>query len=334
MPLLASLGFIIYALVPTLLPQYAYIGLLIGTIIFSVSAGLNEVLISPMVAAIPSDHPDRDMSTLHSLYGYGSVIVVLISTGFLRIFGTENWMYLPLLFAIPPITASILLHLCPLPDIYISHASSGQSAKRRRIGLALCATTIFLGSATENTMTNWISIFMENALHLPKIAGDTIGFAFFMLLLALVRTWYAQYGKSIFNILLLSMIGSIGCYLVAGLSTNLIISVIACISTGLCASMLWPGVLILMEEKFPCLGVTAYALMAASGDFGASVAPQGMGIIVDEITASAWAARLSETLPLTAEQIGMKASMVLAAVFPILGTFVLLYMRRFFRKET
>ena len=103
MPLLTSLGMLIYALVPTFFPERAFIGLFIGTIIFSVSAGLCEVLLSPTVAALPSDNPERDMSKLHSLYAYGVVGVVLLSTLFLKLFGIENWMYLTLFFAFLPI---------------------------------------------------------------------------------------------------------------------------------------------------------------------------------------------------------------------------------------
>ena len=52
MPLLTCIGLLTYALVPNLFPQYAYLGLVIGTVIFSVSAGLSEVLLSPTIAAI------------------------------------------------------------------------------------------------------------------------------------------------------------------------------------------------------------------------------------------------------------------------------------------
>ena len=89
MPLITTTGLLIYALVPSFIPQYAYAGLLIGTVIFSVSAGLSEVLLSPLVAAMPSENPDRDMSKLHSLYAYGVLSVVLISTLYFQLFGRE-----------------------------------------------------------------------------------------------------------------------------------------------------------------------------------------------------------------------------------------------------
>lgn len=92
-PLITALGLFVYALVPLLFSQYAYAGLVVGTFIFSIAAGLGEVLVSPTVAALPSDNSERDMSVLHSLYGYGFVGVVIISTLFLQFVGKDYWMY-------------------------------------------------------------------------------------------------------------------------------------------------------------------------------------------------------------------------------------------------
>lgn len=332
MPLLTSIGMFIYALVPTLFPDYAYVGLVVGTVVFSVSAGLSEVLISPVVAAIPSDNPDRDMSRLHSLYAYGVVLVVIVSTVFLRVFGTESWMYLTFFWAFMPLISFVLYCISPMPDVNMNNESKDGKKKKHK-GMFLCVICIFLGSAAENSMTNWISSYMENALNIPKIVGDVAGMALFGVLLGLGRTLYAKYGKNISKVLLVSMAGAAVCYLTAGISSNVILSMLACILTGLCTAMLWPGTLILMEEKFPNPGVAAYALMAAGGDFGASVAPQLLGIIVDKVTISEWAIRLSSSVSLTPEQIGMKTGMITAALFPILGVALLLFMRKYFKKK-
>ena len=85
MPFITSAGLFIYALVPHFFPEQALAGLIVGTVIFSVSSGLAEVLLSPVVAAIPSETPEKDMSLLHSLYGWGVVSVVLISSAFFSI---------------------------------------------------------------------------------------------------------------------------------------------------------------------------------------------------------------------------------------------------------
>ena len=333
MPILTSLGLITYAIVPHFFPHSAYLGLVLGTVIFSASAGLGEVLLSPVVAALPSDNPEGDMSFLHSLYGYGVVFVILISTLFFSLFGTENWLYLALFFAVLPLITLVLFCTSPIPDLNLSGEKGEKSSTYKKVGIMLCFFCIFLGGATENSMTNWIPVFMETALGIPKAIGDILGLSTFAILLAVSRTIYAKYGKNIEKFLLLGMVGATCLYIVAGLSTVPILSMLACILTGIATSMLWPGTLILMEEKIPNPGVAAYALMAAGGDFGSSVAPQLLGKIADNISASEFAQIIGDTLALSPEQIGLKAGMLIASIFPLLGVFLLLYMKKYFKKH-
>lgn len=329
MPLLTSLGLVVYALVPMLWPQLAYAGLLVGTVIFSVAAGLGEVLLSPTVAALPSDNPERDMSLLHSLYGWGVVLMVAIGTAFFALFGTQNWAYLILGLAVLPLIASLLFCLSPIPSFEVSHNETKAVAKKRNIGLFLCVICIFLGSAAENTMTNWISGYMEVSLGIPKEFCDIVGLALFAILLGSTRTLYAKWGRNIWRMMFVGMIGATLCYLAVGLVPNAIVALIACVLTGCFTSMLWPGSLILMEEQMPGLGVAAYALMAAGGDLGASIAPQLMGIIVDTVADEA--GLVSFVGPLSPEQLGMKTGMLIAAIFPALGIVWLLIIKRYFK---
>ena len=331
MPILTSLGLVVYALVPTFFPKIAYLGLVIGTVIFSVAAGLGEVLLSPIIAALPSDNNERDMSVLHSLYGYGVLMVVGISTLFLNLFGNHNWMYLTLFFAALPLISACLYALSPMPDLSASEESGQKDRFRLNRGLLLCAICIFLGASAENAMTNWISGFMEKALGISKSMGDLVGIALFALLLAFTRSIYAKYGHNIGKTLLLGMIGATICYLTAGLVTNSAVCAVACVLTGICTSMLWPGTLIFMEENMPSIGVAAYALMAAGGDMGSSIAPQLLGAVTDTVAASGFAEKLSVTLSLSAEQIGMKAGMLVSSLFPIFGIAVVIIMRRYFK---
>ena len=334
MPLVTASGLCIYALIPTLFPQYAYAGLIIGTVLFSVAAGLGEVLISPTVAALPSETPDKDMSILHSLYGYGLVGVVLISTLFLKFLGNQYWMYLTFFWAALPVIASILLFTSKLPDMNVDHnEEKAIKSTYRTKGIFLCMACIFLGACAENTMSNWISVYTENVLYIPKMWGDLFGMCLFAVLLALTRSAYAKFGKNISRVLMISMLGAIACYVLVAFSSNAVLSLVGCVLTGICTSMLWPGTLILMEEKIPAVGVSAYALMAAGGDFGASFAPQTMGIIVDKISATEWAQTFGSSLSLSPEQVGFKVGMLIAAIFPILGVLLLLYMKKFFKSD-
>lgn len=313
MPLITSLGLLIYAVFPMAFPSMAYVGLLIGTVVFSVASGLSEVLLSPMIAAIPSDNPQRDMSMLHSLYAFGVFSVVVISTLFIKFVGSEYWMYLTMFFAVLPIIAAVLFMLSPMPDMG-SKQEVKQSGKTKNkvIGIALCVGCIFLGSCAENVMSNWVSSFMEAELHIDKAVGDILGMAMFAILLGVVRISYAKWGGAICKILLFGMVGAAACYLVAGISTNVVAAFAACALTGAFTAMLWPGTLIMMEENIPNVGVAAYALMAAGGDLGASVAPQLMGVIADGF--------------------GLRTGMLVCSAFPILGIVLMLVIIKYFKK--
>lgn len=314
MPLITALGLALYALLPTLFPHMAYAGLVLGTIIFSVSAGLSEVLLSPTIAAIPSDDPQRDMSKLHSLYAFGVFSVVVVGTLFIKLFGAEHWAILTLFLALWPIVAAILFMLSPMPDMSADQTSvTVQKSKKRTVGIALCVGCIFLGSCAENVMSNWISSYMEAALHIDKAVGDILGMAMFAILLGITRISYSKWGKNICKMLLIGMIGAAICYLVAGLSSLVLPAFIACVLTGVFTAMLWPGTLIMMEENVPGVGVATYALMAAGGDLGASFAPQLMGVIADHSS--------------------LQTGMLVSALFPALGTILMLVIIRYFKTK-
>ena len=332
-PLITGAGLIIYALIPAFFPQYAYAGLIAGTVVFSVAAGLAEVLVSPTVEALPSETHDKDMAALHSLYGYGVVTVIALSTLFFLVFGGENWMYLCLFWAIPPIIAGILLFTSPIPQMNPSHGIEGERKGKRTVGLLLCTACIFFGSCAENVMTNWISGYLEISLEIPKALGDIFGLMLFAVLLSLGRTIYAKRGKNIYKVLLAGMSGAAVCYLIAGLSPIPVISLIACALTGVATAMLWPGSLIYMDEKLPGVGVAAFALMAAGGDLGASLAPQLLGIVADSVAAADWGVATASALAVAPDQLGMKIGMLTATVFPLLGVAVLLTMKKYFKKH-
>lgn len=313
MPLITAAGLLLFALSPFLFKSHEFWGMLIGTLIFSVAAGLSEVLLSPTIAAMPSDNPQRDMSLLHSIYGIGVFSVIIVSALFLKFVGNAYWPYLTMGLACLPVLTSILFMFSPMPDMGESEiGEKREKSKKKTVGIFLCVLCIFFGASAEVTMTNWVSSFMETEFKIDKAVGDVAGMAGFAIVLALTRILYAKWGKNIWKMLFVGMIGAVACYLTAGLVSNGIIAFIACILTGIFTSMLWPGTLIFMEEKMPSLGVAAYALMAAGGDMGAAAAPQLMGIVADYA--------------------GFKTGMLVSAIFPALGIVVLMIMRSFFKK--
>lgn len=322
MPYLTIIGLIIYALIPTFFPQFAYAGLAIGTALFAVSSGLAEVLMSPIVAAIPSDDPEGEMSKLHAAYAWGVVFTVIFSTVFLLIFSSEYWYMLPLIFAIPPVFTAILFATSTIPPMQTPERVSGALQMLKNKGVWLCVAAIFLGGASECTMAQWASGYLEQALGIEKVWGDVFGVALFAVMLGLGRTLYAKYGKNIAKVLFIGAIGAVACYLVAAISNIAVIGLIACAFTGFCASMMWPGSLLIASDKYPTAGVFIYALMAAGGDLGASVGPQLVGTITDLALENQALISLSQTLALSPEQLGMKLGMLVGMLFPLVAIIV------------
>lgn len=330
MPLLSLTGFVVYAALPMLFPRAAYGFLVAGTVIFSCSGGLAEVLISPVIAALPSDDPERDMSLAHSLYAWGVVLVTLVSTGFLQLFGRERWYVLVLLWAVFFLADFLLFFFSEIPALETPKNGAGTAGLLKNPVLFLCVVCIFLGGASENTMSQWCSGYLESALGVPKIWGDVFGVALFALMLGLGRTLYSKFGRNVSRVLLLGFAGAGVCYLTAALARDPIAGLLACAFTGLCVSMLWPGTLICMAEYIPHANVAAYALLAAGGDLGSSIAPQLVGSITDTVAASGAAAVFAPGL--TPEQAGFKAGMLAAALFPLAGALVTLALRRVGKK--
>lgn len=329
-PFITFIGLIIYAVLPGFFPETAFLWIAMGTVICSVGSGLSEVLISPVIAAIPSDNPEREMSKLHSMYAWGVVGVAIISTLFILVFGNTNWMYLALLWSIVPLTAFLMFTKAKLPVMN----STGNERKGTKIfskGIILCTLCIFFGGAAECTMGQWASGFIENAIGIPKVYGDIIGVAFLAALMGVGRTLYSRHGKKIINVLLFGMLGASICYLTASLSLSPVVGIIACALTGLFTSMLWPGTLIYVEEKFENVSVAVYALMAAGGDMGAAVAPQVLGILSDNFSLTDSALKLSEMFHISAEQVGMRAGLLVAGLFPVVGVLCILCMKKYFK---
>ena len=318
-PWITVTGLVIFAVMPMLFPGAAYAFIVVGTLIFSSSAGLSEVLISPVVAAIPSDNPSRDMSMLHSIYAWGVVGVAIITTLLLRLVGHEHWQYVALMWCVVPVCGGILFACAPLPPLETPKRTSGAVGMFKNRWVMLCVLSIFCGGAAENTISQWCSSYIESALGVSKTYGDIFGVAGFAFMLGLGRTLYAKLGRRIYPVVLWGFSGAVVCYLTAALTPVPLLGLVACGLTGLCVSMLWPGSLLMLADGMTSADVAAYALMAAGGDFGSSVGPQMVGVVTDVVVGSEFAAGLTQSWGIGADQLGMKTGLLCGALFPAVG---------------
>lgn len=330
-PYLAGVGFLIYGLVPLFFPKFAFGGLLLGTVLFSAASGFSEVLVSPVVAALPSENPDRDMSALHSVYAWGVVFVTVFSTGFLLLFGKENWFFLPLLLLSFPVLCAALFFGVKLPEMKTAENASGAFVFLKEKRFSLFVLLIFFGGAAECTMGQWCSGYLEKAFSIPKIWGDLFGVALFSVMLGLGRTLYSKIGKNIERVLRFGFLGAAILYLVAALIQNPVFGLVACALTGFCVSMLWPGTLVAAEKDFAAGGVVMYAFLAAGGDLGAALGPQLVGLLSDFAISSRALSAWMEAFSLSPEAFGLKLGLFAAAAFPVSGLCLSVFL---FRRRT
>lgn len=314
-PVICAFGLVLYSLSPVIFSSNVYIGLLISTVIFSAAAGLGEVLISPVIAAIPAKDPDREMSKLHSIYAWGVVGVVIFSTVFMLVFGSEWWQFLSAILALIPILSIVLYAGAEIPEMETPERVSGALSELKNKSLWMSFIAIFFGGAAECTMAQWSSGYLEMALGIPKVWGDVFGVALFAVMLGIGRTAYAKMGKNIEKVLFFGMSGAVACYLTAAISPFPAVGLAACALTGLCTSMLWPGTLIVAANRMPSGGVFMYAMLAAGGDLGASLVPQLVGIVTDAAAKIPVFADLALNLGMTGDQLGMKVGLLVAMTF-------------------
>ena len=278
--ILSAAGLIGLAFLPSLLPD-PYVGILISVIIYAMGSGLIEVLVSPIVEACPFDNKDSVMSLLHSFYCWGSVGVILLSTIFFAIFGIENWRILACIWALIPLYNTFNFISCPIESL----TEEGEGLSIRQ----LCHIPIFwialilmvCAGASEISMAQWASAYVESALGISKSIGDIIGPCLFAVMMGMSRSFYGKYGENID--LMKFMIGSgalcLVCYLLSALAPLPFLNLVGCAVCGFSVGIMWPGTISIASKKIPLGGTAMFALLAMAGDLGGSVGPGIVGFV-------------------------------------------------------
>ena len=294
-------GLVMLAVLPELLPV-PFLGLLIAAVFYAVGSGLVEVLVSPIVEACPFENKDGAMSLLHSFYCWGAVGVILGSTLFFAVFGTEHWQILTLIWALVPLVNVFQFLTCPIERL----VEDGEGLPPRKLlRLPLLWLMILLmvcAGASEATMAQWASAFTESALGVSKTIGDLAGPCLFAVFMGISRILYGKMsGKlNLAKTMLLSGLLCVACYLLASLSPLPVLGLIGCAFCGFSVGILWPGTISLSSQGCPKGGTAMFAFLALAGDFGGTVSPAVVGSI-SELAGG-----------------NLKTGLLVATVFPVL----------------
>lgn len=316
----AVLGLVFLGVLPKVLPS-AYAGLVIATVTYAVGGGLIEVLISPIVDSLPGDAKDSAMSLLHAFYCWGQVAVVLLSTLYLKAAGSGLWQYLPLLWALLPLFNLFRFLKVPLmPTVEEEHRIPLKRLMKSRTFL-LAMLLMLCAGAAELGMCQWASYFAEVGLGVNKVVGDLLGPCLFAVFMGVGRTVYGVLGARLRlkRALMCCAVLTVGCYLLAALSPIPLLSLLGCALCGLGVSLMWPGTLSLTAERYREGGTAMFGILAMCGDVGCSLGPWFIGLISSR---AADLPAFSQTAQqMGADAFGLKAGLLLAALFPIVMFF-------------
>lgn len=308
---LSAVGLVLMAILPEVLPV-PFIGILISVVLYAIGSGLIEVLVSPIVEACPFENKDGMMSLLHSFYCWGAVGVILGSTFFFTVFGTENWKILTLIWALVPLVNVFQFLTCPIERL----VEDGEGLPLRKLLrlplLWLMILLMICSGASEATMAQWASAFTESALGVSKTVGDLAGPCLFAVFMGISRMLYGKMSEklNLTKTMLLSGLLCVVCYLLASLSSLPVLGLAGCALCGFSVGIMWPGTISLSSQKCPKGGTAMFAFLALAGDFGGTVGPAMVGSFSEMAGGN------------------LKTGLLVATIFPVVLVFGLLILNK------
>ena len=259
-----------------------FMGVLLSVCIYAVGGGLQEVLVSPIVEACPTENKEMEMSLLHSAYCWGHMTVVLLSTVFFALCGIRNWRILSLLWCVVPAIDFILFLKVPIADLEPNSEETvgiwelfSQGIFWLMILMMLCA------GASEQAVSQWSSAFAEKGLGVSKALGDLLGPMLFALCMASSRTIYGFKGQKLDlkKFMGISTIFCIFSYLIIVFVPSPLIALSGCGLAGFSVGIFWPGTFSIASANVRGRGTLLFALLALAGDLGCSGGPTLAGAL-------------------------------------------------------
>lgn len=276
-------------------PNYAAV--LVAVFIMGLGAGVLDMILSPIVAALQPDRRASAMNWLHSFYCVGAVATILAGAIALRT--GMAWRTLALaLIAMPALVAAgfMTLRIPPLVQEGQERMRLRRLVREKYFLVALVA--IFLAGATEIGLAYWLPAYAEKGLGYSKWIADC-GFLGFSLAMVAGRMVAGHLGHRVSPISMM-----LGCcwvlvvlFVAACFAPWPALALGACVAAGLAGSCLWPSMLAVAADRFPHGGASMFGLLAACGNFGCTFMPWVIGVAADH-SAINWGLSTATLCPL------------------------------------
>ncbi len=302
----ACAGLCLMSVLPRVMNN-AYLAMFLAIAVYATGSGLMEVILSPMIEMLPTGNKSGNMAVLHSFYCWGQAFIVPLTTVMVLCFGGKNWAYIPLIWAVVPFINMFAFLYVPIvePDKEEKQSTFFELLKTPKFVVYM--VMMFCAGASEIAMSQWASLFVEEALGVSKAIGDVAGPCLFALFMALGRVFYAKVSKKVSFTRLLIWLNVLCfvCYVTVALCHVAVLSLVFCALCGLSVSISWPGIYSAGARTFKTGGAVMFSAFAMCGDTGCALGPGLVGLV--------------------AEYTNLNVGFLAAAVFPLVMIICSLY---------
>ncbi len=280
--LTACLGLCLMAFLPRIMDSY--LAIILSITVYATGSGLMEVILSPMIEMLPTGNKSGNMAVLHSFYCWGQAFIVPLTTLMVFAFGQgENWSFIPLIWAVAPFINMLAFLKVPIVEPKKEEKQATLTELLKTPKFVVYMLMMFCAGASEIAMAQWASLFVEEALDVPKAVGDVAGPCLFALFMAIGRVVYARFSKKVsFTKLLLWLnVLCFVCYVTVALCDVAVLSLVFCALCGLSVSISWPGLYSAGARNFKTGGAVMFSAFAMCGDTGCALGPGLVGLVAE-----------------------------------------------------
>jgi fucose permease len=245
-------------------------------------AGTLDMVLSPIVA---SAYPERRVAALNRLHSAYSLTAVA-ATGWVAVWLQTGgrWGTVLAWLALEPALGGVWLSACRLRQFDSARVGSAGLKLARHPGFLAWAFVLFATGTIMAGVAQWLPIFAQQQLHLPRTRGGLFLSAFLLAggLSRLSVGWILQHGSAA-GALAAGLAGSVALLVLAATIPSPVIALAALVGTGFTSGLLWPTVLGAASEELGQVGGTLFGWLSAAGNTGCLIAPWAIGLLADQV---------------------------------------------------
>lgn len=254
--------------------------LLVTVFVVGLGAGMLDMILSPVVAALNPERRTAAMNWLHSFYPVGAVVTIFIGTLALA-FGV-GWRAVCLVSVVLPLGLTVAFLPLRFPDLVTDHGRTSMRELCGQVWFLAALAAIFLAGAIELGMAQWLPAYAETSLGFsPTVAGSALLAFSIAMAVGRMAVGMLEASANAYTIMFVGGVLSGVLFLLGAFLENPTWALVACIAAGFTGTSLWPTMLAVAADRYPDGGASMFAALAAFGNAGGIFMPWIIGYVGD-----------------------------------------------------